>query len=190
MTCLGLALGFSLMLGEQALHLTREGGVIETLTVLLYGIVLVAGLFMLRRGLQAASLVALLALLMGLREMDAHKAFTAYGVFKTRLYVSPDVPLVEKLIAGLVVLALLALVVLAVRRSWRALKSRAGLTLLALGGFGVFLKEVDSIPRQLRNLGVTLDPQMLAVSKAVEEAGELGLPLLLGLALTQLVKRP
>lgn len=185
------ALVFSLTLGEQALAYTQEGGVIETLTIVFYAVVLVAGLYLLSRGHKTAGLVALLALLMGLREMDAHKAFTTYGVFKTRLYVSPDVPLAEKLIAAVVVIALIAMVVMAIRSSWRSLKTRhskAGLTLLGLGGFGLFLKEIDGLPRSMRKAGIELDPQLLSVSKAVEEVGELGLPVLLGLALAQIFR--
>ena len=190
--CMAAALAFSLGLGARALNYTQEGGIIETLTVVLYGAVLVAAIVASLGGNRASGLIGLLALLMGLREMDAHKAFTTYGVFKTRLYVSPDVPLAEKLIAGLIVIGLLVLVVMTIRASWKTLarsETRAGITLLAVGAFGVFLKEVDSIPRQLRKAGMALEPQMLAISKAVEETGELGLPILLGLALFQLVRR-
>ncbi len=187
--CFAGALAFSLALGERALFYTREGGMIENLTVVFYGAVLLAGLFLVSRGHKAAGLVALLSLLMGLRELDAHKAFTTYGVFKTRLYVSPDVPLAEKLVAALVVVGLLVLVVLAIRASWRTLgdpRSAAGITLLGLGGFGLFLKGIDGLPRELADIGLALDPGVLAVSKAVEETGELGLPVLLALALIQL----
>lgn len=189
--CLGGALTFSLALGANALNYTQEGGIIETLTVAFYGIVLVAAIAVVLGGNKAAGLIGLLALLMGLREMDAHKAFTTYGVFKTRLYVSPDVPLAEKLIAGFVVVALVVLVVVAIRASWRTLArgaGRAGVTLMALGAFGLFLKEVDGIPRQLRKAGMALNPDVLAISKALEEIGEMGLPILLGLALFQLVR--
>lgn len=187
--CLLVALAFSLVLGEQALALTREGGVIETLTVLLYAGVLVVALVVRARGEVAAGLIALAALLMGLRELDAHKTFTTYGLFKTRLYVSPDVPLTEKLLAGLVVAILLTLLVMAIRSAWRSRSlqhSAASITLLAVGGFGIFLKEMDGLPRQLRKMGVALQNDLMAISKAVEETGELGLPLLLALALWQL----
>ena len=190
---LAAALALSLSLGEGALAYTQEGGIVENLTVVVYALVVLGAVALTLRGNKAAGLVGLLALLMGLREMDAHKAFTTYGVFKTRLYVSPDVPLAEKLIAGLVIIALLVLVVLAIRRAWRTLAtgaSNAGPTLLALGGFGVFLKEVDGIPRQLTKMGHALNSDLLAISKAVEEVGELGLPFLLGLALIQLLRRP
>lgn len=190
--CLGGALAFSLGLGPKALAYTQEGGIIETLTVVLYGVVLLAAIGAAMGGNKAAGLTGLLALLMGLREMDAHKAFTTYGVFKTRLYVSPDVSLAEKLIAGFVVVALVVLVVMAIRASWRTLargESRAGITLLAVGAFGLFLKQVDGIPRQFRKAGMTLDADVLAISKAIEETGELGLPVLLGLALFQLIRR-
>lgn len=187
--CLAVALAFSLSLGPRALQLTQEGGPIEIATVVLYAAVLIAGLALWRRGIQAATLVSLAALLMGLREMDAHKAFTTYGVFKTRLYVSPDVPLLEKVLAGGAVLVLIILVGLAARSAWRSMRGRgspAVLTLGALVAFGIFLKEMDGFPRKLADVGLMLEPAVLAVSKAVEETGELGLPVLLGLALWQL----
>lgn len=182
------AVAVSLLLGEKALALTAEGGPVETATVALYAIGFVASVIMLLRGYRVAGVLALLALLMAAREMDAHKAFTTYGLFKTRLYVSPDVPLAEKLIAGAVVLGLLALLVWSVRAAWRDFTnaySRVGVTLLGLAGFGVFLKEVDGLPRELRRAGMEMDPTLLSLSKAVEEVGELGLPVILVLGLFQ-----
>lgn len=188
---IALALAFSIPMGEASLGLTSEGGLIENLTLALYALVLVAAVIMHPRGYRAAGLVGLMAVLMALREVDAHKAFTTYGVFKTRLYVSPDVPLSEKIFAALAVIALVVMMVQALRAAWGYLRHRApqaGVTLLVLCGFVVFLKEVDGLPRVLKKMDMALTPEVLAISKAVEETGEMGLPLLLGLALYQMFK--
>lgn len=186
-----LALAFSIPMGQKSLPLTLEGGLIETLTLLFYATAFVGALVLRTKGMRAAGLVGILSLLMALREMDAHKAFTTYGVFKTRLYVSPDVALSEKIFAGLAVIALITLLVVTVRSAWPHLRGRAakaGVTLLGLGGFGVFLKEVDGLPRLLSKAGSALTPDVLAISKAVEETGEMALPLLLVLALVQMYR--
>lgn len=187
--CLAGALAFSLSMGPSALELTREGGIVENFSAIFYVPVLLCAVPMMLRGHRAAGLIGLMALLMGLRELDAHKAFTTYGVFKTRLYVSPDVSVLEKVLAGGSVLLLAALLVLALRWAWSELtsgRSAAGVSLLGVGVFGVLLKQVDALPRQLAHIGIDLGPSVLAVSKAVEECGEMGLPLLLALALFQL----
>jgi hypothetical protein len=53
--------------------------------------------------------LALAELLMAMRELDVHRAFTTFGVFSTRLYARPDVPLFEKLGAALAIFAIVAL---------------------------------------------------------------------------------
>lgn len=175
--------------GESALEWTVEGGPVETATVWLYGGVILAAVLVWRRGQAVGALVGVAALLMALRELDAHAAFTQFGVFSTRLYARPDVPLAEKLAAGAAVVTLAVLSLLALRAAWRDLTGRAavsGATLVVVVGFGLVLKQIDALPRQLSKFGLPLSDGVLAVSKAVEEIGELGLPLLLALALMQL----
>ena len=47
-----------------------------------------------------------LVTLFGCRELDFDKAFTTIGILKSRFFVSPDVPLGEKL-AGFIVISIL-----------------------------------------------------------------------------------
>ncbi|HBI18659.1 MAG TPA: hypothetical protein DDY79_04915 [Brevundimonas sp.] len=176
----------------SALDWTAEAGPVETATVCLYGVVILAALLFWRQGQAIGALVGVAALLMALRELDAHAAFTRFGVFSTRLYARPDVPLAEKIAAATAVALLAVLVIAALRGAWRDLTGRAPVpaaTLAVLVVFGLVLKQIDALPRQLHGLGLPLPEGLLSVSKAVEEIGEMALPLLLALALVQLPHR-
>lgn len=189
---LGVAVVLGFAAGDAAPALAAENGPVETVTVWLYGVVFLAALLAWRKGQPLGGLVAAASLLMALRELDAHAAFTRFGVFSTRLYARPDVPLMEKLAAGVAVLALVVLAIVALRGAWRDVNGRAatsGVTLLILLGFGVLLKQIDALPRQLRDLGWPLPENILVISKAVEEIGEMGLPIMLALALLQMPRR-
>jgi len=167
---------------------TVEHGPVETLTVVGYGLACAIAVYLWPRLGAVAGLVALLAVLLALREVDAHAAFTRFGIFSSRLYFRPDVPWGEKLGAGATVLALAGLLIWAGRAAWPRLVAeggRVGLTLGSLFLFAGVLKQLDALPRQLRRLGVPLDPDALALSRAVEEIGEAFLPILLVLVLLQ-----
>ena len=181
-----VSLGLALLYPAQLTGWTAEHGPVETLTVIGYGVVGALALFLWPRLGAVAGLVALLALLMALREIDAHAAFTRFGIFSSRLYFRPDVPLVEKLGAGVAVLGLAGLLFWAVRRAWPRLladSGRVGVSLGALVLVALLLKQMDALPRQLRRLGVPFDADTLALSKAIEELGEAFLPALLVLVL-------
>lgn len=173
---------------------TVEHGPVESLTVIGYGLVAVLALYLWPRLGAVAGLVALMALLMALREVDAHAAFTRFGIFSSRLYFRPDVPLAEKLGAGAAVLGLAGLLFLAVHSAWPRLRAdggRVGVSLAGLFLFAVVMKQLDALPRQLRRLGVPLEADALVLSKAIEEIGEAFLPALLVLVLaTALKPRP
>lgn len=189
-----LATGLALagLFPDQALAWTAEHGPVETITVIAYALTCGIALLAWPRVGVVAALVALLALLMALREVDAHAAFTRFGIFSSRLYFRPDVPLAEKLGAGGVVLGLGFLLIAAIRTAWPRLVAEGGRVGISLGGlflFAVLLKQMDALPRQLMALGAPLSPEALALSKAVEETGEAFLPVLLLLALLQAVRR-
>ena len=180
------SLGLTLLYPGQMAGWTVEHGPVESVTVIGYGVVGALALFLWPRLGAVAGLVALLALLMALREIDAHAAFTRFGIFSSRLYFRPDVPVVEKLGAGVAVLGLAGLLFWAVRRAWPRLladSGRVGVSLGALVLVALLLKQMDALPRQLRRLGVPFDADTLALSKAIEEVGEAFLPALLVLVL-------
>lgn len=180
------SLGVALLYPGQLPGWTVEHGPIESLTVIGYGVVGALALYLWPRLGAVTGLVALLALLMTLREIDAHAAFTRFGIFSSRLYVRPDVPLAEKLGAGVAVLGLAGLLFWAVRRAWPRLLAEGGRVGISFGAMvlvALLLKQLDALPRLLRRLGIPFDADRLALSKAIEEVGEAFLPALLALVL-------
>lgn len=180
------SLGLALLYPGQLPGWTVEHGPIESLTVIGYGIGGALALYLWPRLGAVAGLIALLALLMALREIDAHAAFTRFGIFSSRLYFRPDVPVAEKLGAGVAVLGLAGLLFWAVRRAWPRLLAeggRIGISFGALVLVALLLKQLDALPRQLRRLGIPFDADTLALSRAIEEVGEAFLPALLVLVL-------
>lgn len=185
---LASALAAAALFPDQVVDWAIEGGPVETFTVVAYGACALIAVRHLRGSGAVAGLVMMLAVLMALREIDAHAAFTRYGVFSLRLYARPDVPLPEKLAAASALLLLGGLLAWRLRRAWPRLTApggRAGLTLGVTMGFAAALKQLDALPRQLTGFGVTLDSSTLALAKAVEEVGEVFLPALLLLVLAQ-----
>ncbi len=61
-----------------------------------------------RRSVQGYFLSALLVFSLALRELDFHERFTTMGIFKTLFYVSPKVPITEKIIVSTIVLTIFA----------------------------------------------------------------------------------
>lgn len=93
---------------ERVRDLAHEGGAIETLTAILFAGAGAFGLFTAWRTKQPGwSLFALFMVAAALREVDAHKAWTTMSIFKSRFYVSADVPVFEKICGALVIFALL-----------------------------------------------------------------------------------
>jgi len=60
--------------------------------------------------------------LLGLRELDFHVRFTTMGIFKTKFFVSPQVPFSEKIIVTLFILSLIVYGVMYLRRTLPGLK--------------------------------------------------------------------
>ena len=170
-----------------------ENGPFEMTSVGLHLVVGLSALFLWRKGYAIAGLLSLASLLMAAREVDLHKAFTTYGLFKTRLYVDASVPLIEKLLAGAAVLILLGLIVY---MAWKARKD-AGLLwrerrgaffgLISLPVYLIVLKEVDGLPRMLRKAGMALSERGTLVSRSIEEVGETFIPALVLIVLMQVV---
>ncbi|WP_191061262.1 hypothetical protein [Geminicoccus harenae] len=183
----------SLLAPPETTALLIENGPVETLTSLLHFLVaLVAFALWWRRG-GLFGLVGIGALAMGARELDLDKAFTTHSLFSTKQYFRAEVPLPEKLVAAAVVIGLLVLTVWLVRSSLPALRSLARQKAPAFWSIVTvlvmlpLLKTVDALPRILRENGMELGPAALARLLAIEELGELALPLLAALVLLQLL---
>ncbi|MEM7250080.1 MAG: hypothetical protein AAF493_01565 [Pseudomonadota bacterium] len=182
---------------SAATRFMREDGPVETATVALYGLCLAlmflrGGMSYLRKHWYAATLVLVLAL----RELDLHKEFTTMGIFRTRFFLSDKVPAAEKLIGALVIIAILAVLIIAVRRHWRrwwqGLRQlnpiAVGITVAVL--LGVLSKTLDGSKRKLESIGLDVTDMLQERLFLVEETLELGIPCFLLIALHAYLKRP
>lgn len=171
-------------LGSEAAHFwLAEGGIIETLSPVGYGICILLMIVLGGKNfaLRYANLIVLLLFLCA-RELDFDKRFTTDGIFKTSFYVSSEVPLMEKLAAVAVILVLgwavlkfafehLDHVTAALLRFHPAALSGA----LALACM-VASKTFDGIARKLIPWGVEVSEYLSLLLTDVEEVLELGIP--------------
>lgn len=162
-----------------------EEGVFERASIVAW--IVAAAVVVLRiRPLRArAWAFAALYLVFAAREADWHKAFTADSIFKTAYYRRTPAPFEEKLVAGIVALALLALfayvMYVSVRflvreRGWR---SRAGAWLAFGLGLLFFSKVIDRAPAILEvDYGVVLPAMAKLYASAFEEGLESFVPVI------------
>jgi hypothetical protein len=136
---------------------------------------------------------ALIALLMGWRELDGDRWFTNKSVLSTGYYFdNSGVPYGERILVG-VIMSLIGLAIL--RFFWRARFSILG----ALREFQPYCRSViagfamlglslalDGLGRKLAVFGVHVSEVGSAMGKAIEEAAELGLAVAFLIALLQL----
>lgn len=164
----------------------KEGGIIETLSVVGYFLCVV--LILLRGGwsyIKKYNYFFILIILFGLRELDFDKRFTTMGIFKSKFYVSSNVPMTEKFIGLLVIMVLLYIIVSIVKNHskgfFNKIKQRSPVHLGALITFLtiVFAKSIDGIARKLGYLNIFMDEQAAERFEMVEEVLELGIPLLI-----------
>lgn len=164
----------------------KEGGIIETLSVVGYFLCVV---FILLKGglsyIKKYNYFFILIILFGLRELDFDKRFTTMGIFKSKFYVSSNVPMTEKFIGLLVIMVLLYIILSIVKNHskdfFNKIKQRSPVHLGALITFLtiVFAKSIDGIARKLGYLNIFMDEQTAERFEAVEEVLELGIPLLI-----------
>jgi len=179
---------------DTAKRLLSENGVFESLSAVFHFCALGLALLYRRRAPALLGLIAISAFLMGGRELDWHKAFTTHGIFSTKLYFYNTVPLMEKVIAGVFVLTLLTLLVLALVRSRHDLRRLAAERSPALWGLATLvvilpiIKLIDGLPRMVREAGGALDGGVVRTLLSVEEIGEMALPLLVMLAILQIAR--
>ncbi len=185
-----LAMIVSLFDAATQKRLLREGGVIESMSAA--GYVLAAALLILwigRSGNRLGWPLAGLLLVMAGRELDLDKRPFTLGLFKSREYISPEVPLAEKLIALAILLGIVLLLVLAARRYGARLLTglRTGEAPAWYVATGVLLvvlsKSIDGIGRKLAPIGVTVSDSAEQVFSMYEEIAELGIPIAFILAI-------
>lgn len=190
-----LILVFIVLLGTLPVMLSQqefdfafsEEGPFERLSIVAW--LMLSMLILLRirpLGLRAAAF-SLLTLLFAAREAEWHKAFTADSILKTNYYRHTIAPFEEKLAAGIVAVAAIALLLyigviiarfLFLQGGWR---SRSGFWLL-LGTFLVVAgKLLDRAPAVLlEDYGIALMATTQLYTAAFEEGLEMLHPLILG----------
>ena len=125
---------------------------------------------------------AIIILAMALRELDFHSQFTTMGIFKSKFYVSPKVPLLEKCIGGAITLSLAWVSLKYIRthfKTWRlALKNKQSWS-VGVGAAIVFAVLSKTIDRNSDFLKWLVEPvhyyPWLYVS-SLEEVLELAIP--------------
>jgi hypothetical protein len=106
--------------------LFSEKGPFEEMSVVLW---VALGAMLLFHDARSPRVLALAALsfVFAAREADLHKAFTVMSIEKIKFYLSPDVPVLQKLIGGLVFLTVVALIVHLARLCWQYFFRQGGL---------------------------------------------------------------
>ena len=184
--------GMSMLPAETVEKIFKENGTIETAQVVGH---LIASGWLFYTGLRdkhkPSLLTGLLILFLAMRELDLHSRFTTIGIFRTKFFISPDVPMIEKAV-GSVIVILLAIVIIKYCRqnyslffkSLRTGEAWAINTSLAIVFMGIS-KWLDSGPDALEWIisFIHRDPEM--VLWIVEEMMELAIPALILLAIFQ-----
>lgn len=180
-----LVASFSMMLSASSVNfIFLENGLIETTTVIFYSlcIILFVWFHKVKSFTKYWSIVVLLMAL-ALRELDFDKKFTTEGILKSEFLFSADVPMIEKILGGLVliilIVALIHLIKTQAKPYWHAVWSFKSYA-WALGfGFGlmVLAKSVDGIGRKLDTFQLSLTDYSDQLIQRCEEIYELGIPL-------------
>ncbi len=176
-----------LFVGNDAKFVTKEGGVVETLSVVGYAVLL--GCLLVKRPIQPLKdtlFSAVVVVFLMFRELDFDKAFTTMGIFKSRFYKSAEVPGIEKLVAVVVIVGLLYVLVSLVRSYGkdvlrgmrRGLPVQTGVVVaLVLAAFSKLV--LDGLPRKLGNIGLSKPDVIGTYHSTFEEVLELGIPIAL-----------
>ena len=106
------------------------------------------------------------------------------GIFKSKFYLSPSVPLPEKMIGALVCLALLACLILCLRKHLKTFLAefRKETSSMSIGIALLFMavsKGVDGLSTKLSRLGLELTAALSLSFRSMEEILELGIPMML-----------
>ena len=187
---LAVVISFPIFISPKVLApLIAENGVIERLTVVAYLVCIVVVLAgSIKRSLRESLILSAPLALFAMRELDFQSRFTTMGILKTKYYVSPDVPILEKLVVIVCLVAIIwgavQFVKLYARRFFdAALAFHPGAICI---GLAVLLfavsTTVDGIGRKALGFGVEVDHYTIAFFQTLEEVSELGAPLFLILA--------
>lgn len=104
-----IGLSIASFTNQELINYSAENKLIESLSAafLILAAVFGAAMAFSKYQGQGWSYFAFLMAVGAAREMDGHKAWTTMSIFKSRFYVSPEVPFYEKVIGFMVIIALL-----------------------------------------------------------------------------------
>lgn len=177
-----LALAWLYIPGPEARAMAVEGALVERTGDIFLGIAVLIGIYVAfvqkHHTWRWYPFFMLLALA---RELSFHKAFTTMGIFKSRFYVSADVPVIEKLFGAVVIFILLYAVVRVARYFVPMLKqSYQGVTyslfIFTAMGFSAVAKFMDGFFRFFPSMEVyraLLDNHMVFAEESLETASYL-----------------
>ena len=174
-------------------RLSREGNLIENLTVILYLGGIVYLLFIASGDWKFRYYSAFVVLLFVLRELDMHSRLTSIRINNFSYYVEPATPLVERIAVGATLLACVYVLIRYVMNYGRILGIWTAQPIRILlnnccSALLVMLvaKLLDSAPRILHeNFAIILSSEVKTPMRVIEEILELGIPLLILLACLQ-----
>ena len=180
-----------LLPGKIPYETTREGGPVETLSAYGYFLFCLFLVHFNRIGAVKTSFApAFFLLLLGLRELDFHARFTTMGMFKSRFFISPEVPLGEKVVVVCFIIFLIAYAAIYLRKTLplfiRDLRAGEAYSVSVVFGLGamVFSKFIDSNSEIFVFLAGAMENPKVMV-RVAEECLEMFIPLFFIRALLQ-----
>lgn len=171
--------------------LYSEGQLIENATVLLYGAALALLLGWSNGERELRLLIALVVSLCAFRELDLHKAYTSESLFKISYYIRGDDPIMGRVVAGIIVVAILALLfrtLIYCRNLFKELWAGRPFAYSALTAILLlpFSKALDSGPRMIhKHFDIDLPADVRLWLQVAEETLEFAIPLLIVLSVAQ-----
>ncbi len=168
-----------------------ENGLIEMTTVTGY-LIAACWLFLcaFQKRLNHGFVSGLLVLGLALRELDFHVRFTTMGIFKTRFYLTNEVPVPEKIIVSVIVIIMFAALFWYAKKygrflieGWRQKSIWAYCIIIAMVLAGI-TKTFDRNSYEINTFCMEyLNLNTEAVVRVSEEVWELGIPLFILLAI-------
>lgn len=174
---------------EIFIPLFSEEGPFEEMSIVLW---VALGAMLLFHNVRSPRVWALAALsfLFAAREADLHKAFTVMSISKSRFYISPDVPVMQKILGGLVMLAAVILIIHLARLCWQyffrqgGLRTPVGQVLVLPVLLLPISKVLDRLSNGLReSFDIHLSYAVNQFIAAFEEGMEMAMPVLFIVAL-------
>ncbi|MEP2641862.1 hypothetical protein [Roseobacter sp.] len=171
--------GLSLLEDVLQRSLLQEGGVIETISALLYVVAIAVLLPAFRAVWPFVTLLAVFSM----REFDLDKQLFTEGLFKSRQFVGDTVPISERVVSLAILLVIVVSIVFVLARGLRGLPRRLregdGVLLCVLLGSALAFtsKLADGFGRKLAEFGIIITEGVDLAALTYEEIGELGMAL-------------